>query len=211
MLSGFYRRFTQLIGSEVLPATFSDLSTEEKVRVGKAWSPSLLRLKSNEDLHKLWYVLLKEKNLILADRQLLRQHRMPLDFKHKLLKVRQSMARLLTIVREREIEKEKYWNSLLEDYLAKHEPEEKKLEAKEKKVRGEDSEEWKNKKEKRKMAVAAIKDWRKMNNKERKSAVQKEYAKQAKIAKEEFLKELRYVGLKLREKGIAPKPLEQLP
>lgn len=49
-----------------------------------------------------------------------------------------------------------------------------------------------------------------MTTKERRSAVQAEYAKQAKIAKVEFLKELKYVGLKLREKGITPKPLTEI-
>ena len=210
MLRALSRRFAQLIGSEVLPATFTDMAGESKPSIGKAWSPGLLRLKSNEDLHKLWYVLLKEKNLILADKQLLRQHRMPLDFKQKLLKVRQSMARLLTVVRERDIEAEKYWDSLLEEYLKKHEPVEGEVKKKERKV-SEDSEEWKNKKEKRKKAISSIRKWAKMSNKERRTAIQFEYAKQAKIAKEEFIKELRYVGLKLREKGIEPKPLASLP
>ncbi|OMJ67261.1 hypothetical protein SteCoe_35630 [Stentor coeruleus] len=212
MLNRFTRTFTKLIGSEVVPALFTEMNEESRISIGKAWHASLLRLKSNEDLQKLWYVLLREKNTILSDDQLSRQHRMPIDSRHRLVKVRQSMARLLTVIREREIEKEKYWNSLLEEYLGNHSPKETLPEIKEKKEKKirEETEEWKNKKEKRKKAVAAIKSWRTMNNRERRIAIQKEYAKQAKIAKEEFLKELKYVGLKLREKGIAPKGLSEI-
>jgi Mitochondrial 39-S ribosomal protein L47 (MRP-L47) len=204
MLVSIVRSFTKMIGSEVVPALFTDTTQEGKVSVGKSWTASLLRLKSNEDLHKLWYVLLREKNIILSDKQFAKQLRTPIDSKQRLLKVKISMARLLTVVREREIEKEKYWNALLDEYLKGHSPVEtlpEKIEKKQKKII-EDNEEVLAKREKRKKAISSVKGWVKMNYKEKRSAIQKEYAKQAKIAKQEFLKELKYVGLKLREKGI---------
>ncbi|XP_067157739.1 large ribosomal subunit protein uL29m isoform X1 [Apteryx mantelli] len=75
---------------------------EKTVKSGDAWNIKQLRGKSSEDLHKLWYVLLKEKNMLLTlEQESKRQHR-PMPSPERLEKVEKSMKRIDLVVRERE-------------------------------------------------------------------------------------------------------------
>ncbi|KAH0690464.1 hypothetical protein KY289_017822 [Solanum tuberosum] len=44
---------------------------DKPIVYGRGWKASELRLKSWDDLQKLWYVLLKEKNMLMTQRQML--------------------------------------------------------------------------------------------------------------------------------------------
>ena len=55
-----------------------------------------LRLKSYDDLHKLWYVLLKEKNLLLTERLWYRHIGQMAPSPGRMLKVRPRLAQTLS-------------------------------------------------------------------------------------------------------------------
>ncbi|XP_067369947.1 39S ribosomal protein L47, mitochondrial isoform X2 [Channa argus] len=75
---------------------------ETNVKSGAPWTARQLRAKSNEDLHKLWYVLLKEKNMLLTLEQDARRQKVQMPSPERLRKVERSMIRLETVVNERE-------------------------------------------------------------------------------------------------------------
>ncbi|NXA81456.1 RM47 protein, partial [Thryothorus ludovicianus] len=70
---------------------------------GDSWNIKQLRGKSSEDLHKLWYVLLKEKNMLLTLEQEAKRQRKPMPSPERLEKVETSMKNIDLVVREREI------------------------------------------------------------------------------------------------------------
>ncbi|KAM0844834.1 hypothetical protein ACQ4PT_056773 [Festuca glaucescens] len=70
---------------------------------GRGWKAAELRLKSWDDLHKLWYVLLKEKNMLMSQRQMLNSENMHFPNPERISKVKRSMCRIKHVLTERAI------------------------------------------------------------------------------------------------------------
>jgi ribosomal protein L29 len=70
--------------------------------IGRAWKADELRLKSFDDLHKLWWVLVKEMNLLLTQKNEARRRRINYQGLERIHKCRLSMARIKTILTERQ-------------------------------------------------------------------------------------------------------------
>lgn len=72
-----------------------------EVKVGRNWKKEELRLKSNEDLHKLWFVLLKERNMLLTMEEACKRAMEIFPNPERIDKVEMSMANIESTVRER--------------------------------------------------------------------------------------------------------------
>jgi ribosomal protein L29 len=70
--------------------------------VGRAWKVSELRQKSNEDLHKLWYILLKERNMLATMMIEAERAKKVFPSPQRMGMVRATMARILSVVGERD-------------------------------------------------------------------------------------------------------------
>ena len=104
----------------------SDKFVEENPIVGRAWKASELRIRSNSDLHKFWYVLLKEQNTLLTMRQECKRLGIPVPGPTRLHKVRKTMNILKHVIGERdrailELEKERRYK--FDDVLENEEQE----------------------------------------------------------------------------------------
>jgi large subunit ribosomal protein L47 len=71
---------------------------------GREWEARELRLKSFEDLHGLWYVLLKEKNMLSTEKYVARANRVRMRAAQRIGQVRRSMAKIKLVLSERAIE-----------------------------------------------------------------------------------------------------------
>ncbi|KAL6579893.1 hypothetical protein OROMI_007917 [Orobanche minor] len=77
---------------------------EKPIVYGRGWKASELRLKSWDNLQKLWYVLLKEKNMLMTQRQMLNAQNLRFPNPERIPKVRKSMCRIKHVLTERAIE-----------------------------------------------------------------------------------------------------------
>ncbi|VFQ87809.1 unnamed protein product [Cuscuta campestris] len=77
---------------------------DKPVVYGRSWKASELRLKSWDDLQKLWFVLLKEKNLLMTQRQMLYAQNLRFPNPERISKVRKSMCRIKHVLTERAID-----------------------------------------------------------------------------------------------------------
>ncbi|KAJ7675827.1 mitochondrial 39-S ribosomal protein L47 (MRP-L47)-domain-containing protein, partial [Mycena polygramma] len=105
-LYGFFRRKDDpnLRGDDQYD-TFTDPNIKY---TGRSWLASELRLKSFKDLHTLWYVLLRERNMLATQREEMRRLGLPpRRFPHanavNSAKCRKSMARIKAIMNERRL------------------------------------------------------------------------------------------------------------
>ncbi|KAL3536827.1 hypothetical protein ACH5RR_000193 [Cinchona calisaya] len=77
---------------------------DKPVVYGRGWKASELRLKSWDDLQKLWFVLLKEKNMLMTQRQMVHAQNLRFPNPERIPKVRKSMCRIKHVLTERAIE-----------------------------------------------------------------------------------------------------------
>lgn len=72
------------------------------ITTGCAWTKDLLRRKSAVDLHKLWFVLLKERNMLITQEYYCMDHDEPIQGPDRLDKVAESMSNLRDVIDERQ-------------------------------------------------------------------------------------------------------------
>ena len=88
----------------VLDSSDGGRAAERNKVSGDSWPACLLRMKSFDDLHKLWYVCLKEKNMLMSERQMFQSYNSQAWTSHgRLKKVKLTMKRILTVLSRRAI------------------------------------------------------------------------------------------------------------
>ena len=83
------------------------LSRQDRLEnpVGRSWTVQELRRKSFDDLHKLWLVLYKERNMVQTELVLCRRNQVTLPQPNRLRKIQKSMGAIRHVLGERKRER----------------------------------------------------------------------------------------------------------
>eukprot|EP00606_Chrysophyceae_sp_TOSAG23-5_P001171 GSChrysophyteH2.ASY1.ANO1.858.1 assembled CDS len=78
---------------------------DEAIQVGRSWTAPDLRRKSFDDLHRLWFILYKERNMLLSEKAKLQRMKSPVTRVHesRYSKVKRSMGAIKHVLRERSV------------------------------------------------------------------------------------------------------------
>jgi hypothetical protein len=96
-----FRRAHSPLSLARAPLTRAPLSPLPPPFPGRAWTAAELRRKAWPDLHGLWFVCLKERNLLLTERLYFRQVGQAAPDPSRLHKVRRTMAMIKVVIGER--------------------------------------------------------------------------------------------------------------
>eukprot|EP01039_Chlorochromonas_danica_P003392 gene3392-3717_t len=82
---------------------YDPVGADVTVTAGRGWTAPDLRRKSFDDLHKLWYVLYKERNVLLSSRLRVRRGLNPVakEDEKRYIQVKRSMAAIKRVIDER--------------------------------------------------------------------------------------------------------------
>eukprot|EP00047_Mylnosiga_fluctuans_P005112 m.238512 g.238512 ORF g.238512 m.238512 type:complete len:269 (-) comp13313_c0_seq1:110-916(-) len=89
--------------STPLAQFFPPKNIYDDIQVGRSWLARDLRVKSFEDLQKLWFVLLKERNMLLTLKYECQRLERDMPAPDRLRKVKKSMAAIKTVISERDL------------------------------------------------------------------------------------------------------------
>ncbi|GMS96179.1 hypothetical protein PENTCL1PPCAC_18354, partial [Pristionchus entomophagus] len=81
---------------------FNQQELRPKKRPGRSWTADELRLKSNTDLHKLWFVCLKERNMLLTMKRAFVAQAKSMPNPERLDRVDETMEAIKEVVDERD-------------------------------------------------------------------------------------------------------------
>lgn len=95
-------QYKRLLHTTIQVNGLSDFFTNQQVYpVGRSWGVSECRLKSSDELHKLWFILIKERNMLYTYRHICDKYKITMKGTDRLWKIKSSLTSIKFVLGER--------------------------------------------------------------------------------------------------------------